>query len=77
MSFLTRHRTICDTITEIRELAEKSADKQIVKLCDEALTYARSMSAKLEENKKQREAHAQMRVEKCGVDPSKITAGPR
>ena len=58
-SFLSRHRTICDTIKEIQDTAKRGEDcglfpgeaKTIMKLCDEAITYAQSMSAKLQEYK--------------------------
>jgi uncharacterized protein YqgV (UPF0045/DUF77 family) len=51
MSFLHRHRTICAVLQEIREHAIHRTDARIVTLCDEALTYARSMSEKLTEYK--------------------------
>ena len=58
-SFLSRHRTICDTIQEIREIAERgladelsiSDSENIIELCVEATTYGRAMSAKLQEYK--------------------------
>lgn len=55
-SFLSRHRTICDTIEEIKNTAiglveDPYAQNKLVELCDEAATYARSMSAKLAEYK--------------------------
>ena len=62
MSFLLRHRTICATIEEMREVLEKhykptdpSVDP-LPALFDEAQDYARRMSARLMEYKKQEEA---------------------
>lgn len=49
MTFLTRHRTICAVIQEIRQMAEHNGDVYMIKLCDEAREYAQSMSAKLVE----------------------------
>lgn len=51
MSFLSRHRTICAVIQEIREAAVVRNDDATVRLCDEAFDYARRMSAKLGEYK--------------------------
>lgn len=51
MSYLTRHRPICTVLQDVREIAERQGDDAIVKLCDEAITYARSMSARLTEYK--------------------------
>lgn len=51
-SFLKRHRTICEVLTEIQELARKGEVQNISALCDEALQYARAMSNKLSEYKK-------------------------
>lgn len=44
MSYLARHRTICDTLIELRA---KLKDEEHRKLIDEAIGYARSMNAKL------------------------------
>lgn len=52
MSYLSRHRPICAVIQEIRELAEKRQDTATITLCDEAVDYARRMSARLVEYKK-------------------------
>lgn len=52
-SFLARHRTICAVLYEIRELATKRKDKKTMDLCDEAILYARKMSIKLTEYKKE------------------------
>lgn len=46
MSYLSRHRPICAVLQEIRELTK---DPEIIKLIDEAISYAQSMSAKLVE----------------------------
>lgn len=51
MSFLSRHRTICAVIQEIQDAASQRGDTGTVKLCDEAFTYARAMSAKLTQYK--------------------------
>lgn len=51
MSYLHRHRPICAVLQEIREAAAARTDYATVALCDEAITYARSMSAKLTEYK--------------------------
>jgi hypothetical protein len=50
-SFLSRHRTICEVLEEIRSLGHL-ADLSVLNarldpLVDEAKTYAQSMSAKL------------------------------
>jgi len=50
-SFLQHHRTICAVLDEIRALALQRGDDTTVRLCDEALTYARRMSEKLVEYK--------------------------
>jgi hypothetical protein len=47
MPYLHRHRTICAVLQEIRDRAIERNDARDVVLCDEALTYARSMSDKL------------------------------
>jgi len=53
-SFLSRHRTICDVLEEIRSIAERGgSNSEIVSLCNEASTYAKRMSAKLAEYKEQ------------------------
>lgn len=51
MSYLHRHRPICAVLQEIREIALYHRDDRTIILCDEAITYARSMSAKLTEYK--------------------------
>lgn len=51
MSFLDRHRTICDTLEQARRLAQETEQYEIAKLCEEALDYAKRMSAKLSEYK--------------------------
>ncbi len=48
-SFLKRHRTICDTLEEIRA---HSDDPYVHKLVDEAKQYAMRMSVRLVEYKK-------------------------
>lgn len=50
-SYLVRHRPICDVLNEIRERALTDGNTEIVRLCDEAIPYAKSMSAKLAEYK--------------------------
>jgi hypothetical protein len=57
-SFLSRHRTICDTLEEIRtqiarnpRLLEMDKEKISI-LVDEAKGYAQSMSLKLQEYKR-------------------------
>jgi hypothetical protein len=57
MSFLSRHRTICAVLAEIRELAERRGDVRTVELCDEARTYAESMSAALTRYKERASHH--------------------
>lgn len=47
MTFLDRHRTICAVLLEMRDAAVVRGDVATVALCDEAITYARSMSARL------------------------------
>jgi hypothetical protein len=51
MSYLERHRPICTVLQDIRELAEERKDVKTIELCDEAIGYARRMSAKLVEYK--------------------------
>lgn len=51
-SFMARHRTICATLYEIKELAKARGDTKTMELCDEAILYARRMSIKLVEYKK-------------------------
>jgi hypothetical protein len=46
---MTRHRPICAVLEEISNAATSSGDTNIVKLCDEAITYAKRMDAKLVE----------------------------
>jgi hypothetical protein len=56
-SFLARHRTICEVLTEIKSIAEyHGIEYNIIPLCDEAIDYAQRMSAKLVEysNEKKR-----------------------
>jgi hypothetical protein len=58
-SFLARHRTICEVLTEIKTIAaqtDEPADGRIIELCDEAIDYAQRMSAKLTEYKAERSA---------------------
>lgn len=50
-SYLTRHRPICDVLNDIRELALSIDEMKIVRLCDEAVSYAQRMSAQLAEYK--------------------------
>jgi hypothetical protein len=50
-SFLSRHRTICAVLEEIKELALKRDDTKTVMLCDEAKLYAERMSVRLFEYK--------------------------
>ena len=50
-SYLSRHRPICSVLQDIRMLAVLRNDEETMKLCDEAITYAQSMSAKLTEYK--------------------------
>lgn len=47
MSYLARHRTICAVLQQIQDAAVARHDADTVRLCDEAITYARSMSARL------------------------------
>jgi len=56
-SFLTRHRTICEVLEEIRMVVHRADmnDVDIDKLVDEAKTYAQAMSAKLVEYKREKE----------------------
>lgn len=51
MSYLARHRPICSVLQLIREAAEQRGDAATIALCDEAIDYARHMSAKLTEYK--------------------------
>jgi hypothetical protein len=44
MSYITRHRPICAVLQEIRDA---TSDPHTLELLDEAITYARSMSAAL------------------------------
>lgn len=44
-----KHRPICDVLEEIKGRA--SSDSGIKELCDEALIYAKSMQARLQQNK--------------------------
>ena len=57
-SYLKRHRPICDVLNEIKELAIRWDNKRLEVLCDEAITYAQSMSAKLAEYKAREQADA-------------------
>lgn len=57
MSFLSRHRTICEVLTEIGELAKNDGRHDIIELTEEALTYARAMSAKLTKYKYKEQGH--------------------
>lgn len=50
-SYLAKHRPICAVLQLIRDIAEERGDEVTVELCDEAITYARRMSAKLVEYK--------------------------
>lgn len=59
-SFLTRHRTICEVVCLIRELAVSRHDDATIILCDEALEYARRMSDRLGEYKAQRIARNEL-----------------
>lgn len=52
MSYLSRHRPICAVLQEIRDRAVRNNDTTTVKLCDEAIDYARRMSARLMEYKR-------------------------
>lgn len=62
-SFLSRHRTICEVLEEIRSISisaqgdEYPTDRleQIITLVDEAKTYAEAMSAKLSQYKREKE----------------------
>lgn len=58
-SFLTRHRTICEVLEEIRSyvavIPPQYDEAYINKLIDEAKTYAQAMSAKLVEYKREKE----------------------
>ena len=54
-SFLSRHRTICAVIEEIREIARQRQDTTTMLLCDEAKLYAERMSIKLSEYKRKKE----------------------
>lgn len=51
-SFLSRHRTICEVLYEIKE---NTKDQMIKSLVDEALDYARRMSMRLQEYKAKEE----------------------
>lgn len=53
MSFLSRHRTICAVLQQMRQLAEQRSDHLTIQLCDEAREYAESMSAALVKYKAQ------------------------
>lgn len=50
-SYLSRHRPLCDVLQEIQDAAVVRGDIKTIKLCDEAIDYARRMSAKLVEYK--------------------------
>lgn len=51
-SYMTRHRPICEVLTEIQNRAQQLPDDYgILKLTEEALDYARRMSARLTEYK--------------------------
>ena len=50
-SFLARHRTICAVLEEIKQMAADGNTNGMEQLCDEAITYAQRMSAKLMEYK--------------------------
>jgi len=50
-SYLSKHRPICDVLNDIRVRAALMNDEEAVRLCDEAISYAQRMSAKLAEYK--------------------------
>lgn len=52
-SFLSRHRTICEVLEEIKTCDDYD---YIAKLCDEAITYAQAMNNKLMEYKRGKES---------------------
>jgi hypothetical protein len=47
MSYITRHRPICAVLQQIRDIAATRDDILTISLCDEARTYAESMSRAL------------------------------
>ena len=51
-SYLSKHRPICAVLAEMQGIAEKNGDGDMLKLIEEAITYAQRMSAKLAEYKK-------------------------
>lgn len=46
-SYMARHRPICAVLEEIKEKAAQGSD--VSDLCDEAISYAKRMDAKLVE----------------------------
>lgn len=48
MSYLARHRPICAALQEVRDT---TTDQSIIPIIDEAIGYARRMSARLTEHK--------------------------